>query len=92
MNTISTNAKSSVEFKIKIEMTVSEAKALKAITEYGSDEFLSMFYKNLGKVNLQPYEKELKSLFLNIRQSLPNEISKIEKAKKAINDVMEDFK
>ena len=91
MKKIEANAKVEVNFSVNFELTVTEAKALIAITEYGLDAFLKVFYENLGKSSLQPFEFGVKSLFHSIREVLPKEVSKIDKANLAIKEALKDF-
>jgi hypothetical protein len=92
MEKIIGNAKAQVEFTVTLVLTDKEAKALIAIVGYGADEFLKGFYEKLGKSYLQPYEVDVKNLFHTIKEALPSEISKIDKAKQAINEALQSFK
>lgn len=92
MKKIVGNAQTKVEFTVNFELTDTEAKALMAIAGYGADEFLKVFYEKLGKSYLQPFEIGVKNLFHTIRETLPSEISKIDKAKEAISEALKEFK
>lgn len=92
MKKIVGNAQTKVEFTVNFELTDTEAKALMAIAGYGADEFLKVFYEKLGKSYLQPFEVGVKNLFHAIRETLPSEISKIDKAKEAISEALKEFK
>ena len=56
------------------------------------EAFLKTFYEKMGKSYLQPYEKDMISLFHRIRQDLPTEVYKIEKAQEAIREALAEFK
>lgn len=61
-------------------MTEGELRALDALAGYGDDAFVKMFYDNLGKSYMQPYEKDLR-LFLKSIRSVASPV--LERAKKA---------
>lgn len=92
MEKIVGNEKAQVEFTIKFTLTKGEAKALDAIVGYGVEPFLKVFYERLGKSYLQPYEREMRNLFARVKNDLPNEIYKIEKAEKSIQQALTEFK
>ena len=54
-----------------VEMTKHELCALEALAGYGTDTFLKIFYKHLGKAYLEPHEQGLRSLFESVRQDFP---------------------
>jgi len=72
--------KSASQFTAQINLLLSEseARALMAITEYGSKSFLEYFYTNLGKSGLEPHENGLITLFETIRSELPSHLRKID--------------
>lgn len=72
---------SSLEVTILLKLTETEARALKALTVYGSEEFLKFFYQNLGKAYLEPHAKGLVSLFDTIRTELPRHLQKADNAR-----------
>lgn len=55
--------------EITIRLTEDEAAALHALTEYGVDPFLRVFYNSLGTYCLQLHEAGLRSLFQTISGS-----------------------
>jgi hypothetical protein len=61
-----------VEAQITITLSEEEAAALDAITGYGIDAFLGIFYKHMGRTYLQPYEKGLRSLFDSVSKGDAN--------------------
>lgn len=91
MRKIEAKSSASVTFSIKLILTPEEASALDAIVGYGSEPFLKVFYEHMGKSYLQPYERDMISLFKTIKENIPNEISKIKTAKEAINNALKDF-
>lgn len=56
---------------VNFELNESEVRALHALTEYGTDPFLKVFYEKMGKTILGPHEDGLRSLFDSIRRELP---------------------
>lgn len=80
-----------IDFSIKLILTVHEAEALDALTEYDINAFLDVFYKHLGKEYLKPNEDGIRSLFAKVKKYLPGEIGKIEKATVAIQAALADI-
>lgn len=91
MKYIKTNSQAQIEFSVTLTLTVNEAKALDAIVGYGTDAFLEVFYPKLGKAYLQPFEKDMRTLFDKIKSDLGNEVHKIETARKAINNALNEL-
>lgn len=77
-----------IEFKVKCELTEGELRALDALVGYGFDNFIKAFYSGLGKHYLQPYEKDLKSLFDTV-ESLRPKLHEIEVRKKKLAELTE---
>jgi len=50
-----------------------------------------VFYPKLGKAYLQPFEKDMRTLFDKIKSDLGNEVHKIETARKAINNALNEL-
>lgn len=76
----------SVHFTIEATLTEGDLRALTALTLYGTDSFLEVFYKTLGKHYLQPHEKELRALFEKI-QALSYALGDIDEARKSMKKV-----
>lgn len=81
LNTDKIKSASNVEVTVWLKLTESEARALKALTVYGSDEFLKFFYETLGKLYLEPHSKGLISLFETIRTELPKHLKRADDAR-----------
>jgi hypothetical protein len=75
------NVSSEVHFKIKMDLTESEARALDALACYGTDEFIDFFYKHMGKSYLSPHEAGLRSLFDKVKSDMSASIGRINHAK-----------
>jgi hypothetical protein len=60
----------SVEVSATIKLTEPELRALEALTSYGDEIFLEVFYARLGKSCLRPHEAGIRSLFAMIRTDL----------------------
>jgi len=75
------NSTAQMEFQVTLKLNEKEARALNAITLYGTKEFLKVFYECLGKHYLQPNESGVESLFATIKEELPKHISKFDKCR-----------
>jgi hypothetical protein len=73
-----------VAFTVNAELSENELRALDALVGYGIDPFLKMFYEKLGKAYLEPFENDLRQLFIKI-ESLRPAISEINEARKKLN-------
>jgi hypothetical protein len=74
-----TKSTSNMDFGVILKLSEKEAKALEAITVYGTKEFLETFYKYLGETYLKPHEEGLKILFETIKTELPKHTKKFDK-------------
>ena len=72
------NSTSQFEFQVTLRLNETEARALLEITAYGSENFLHVFYKNLGQDGLRPHEKGVHSLFDLLRVELPKHLKKFD--------------
>ena len=73
-----------LEFIANLALSETEARALNAITEYGIDSFLKVFYQHMGKEALTPYEKGLRSLFECVKDELRPMLLDINKARETL--------
>lgn len=55
-----------IEATATITFGESELRALDAMTGYGVEAFLKVFYEKLGKAYMQPHEQGLRDLFATI--------------------------
>lgn len=76
----------SVSFNVVVTLNESEARALEALAGYGTQSFLKTFYDELGSHYLKPYESGIVSLFESIKERIKPALSKIDKARDAINE------
>jgi len=76
----STKIKSEVQLETKIilEISLREAEALHALTGYGAQSLLDLFYTHLGEHYLKPYHKEALTLLEEFRTGLPVKIKELE--------------
>ena len=74
-----------IKYQCTITLSESEMRALDALTGYGDDAFLEVFYK-LGKHYMHPHEKGLRNLFERIREEIPPRLNTIDKARKSVQD------
>lgn len=72
-----------IEVDVNVKLSMAEVQALEALAGYGTDGFLEVFYKQMGKHYLQPHEAGLRSLFATISSELPPIIRRYQSAKKA---------
>lgn len=72
-----------VEVSATIKLTETELRALEALAGYGTDNFLEVFYKQMGKHYLQPHEAGIRTLFDVIRSDLNPILHRTDAAKKA---------
>lgn len=75
---MSIKSNSTMGFQLFLELTETEARALLDITKYGSKAFIEMFYKSLGKSDLQKNELGIISLFETIKAEMPKHLSRID--------------
>lgn len=68
------------EGQIKLSLNESEARALHAMTLYGAEPFLKVFYEKLGESALKPHEKGFKTLFEGIRVTMGKHLKQIDDA------------
>lgn len=80
MATIENNENISVS--ITLHLDEAEARALYALTVYGTEQFLGVFYEYLGKDYLQKYQLGLESLFNSVHSILPKTFDRIDRARK----------
>jgi hypothetical protein len=73
-----TKSTSNMEFGVIIKLSEKEARALEAITLYGTQPFLDTFYKNLGKHYLGEHEEGLRLLFETLKNELPFHLGKFD--------------
>lgn len=63
-----------------------ELRALDALVGYGTQPFLDVFYKHLGKSYMEPHEPGLRRLFKKIRENVPSAIAKADMAREFLKD------
>lgn len=78
--------RATVETTITLALSEEEAAALDALVGYGVNEFLKVFYKELGEAYLKPHENGLRSLFDSVRTG-EGSVSRFLKATKDARDV-----
>lgn len=63
-----------------------ELRALKALTGYGIDSFLEVFYEKLGRYYMEPHEAGLRALFKTVNPPVGEALSKVRKAREVLED------
>ena len=72
-----------VSVTTKFTVSEGELRALEALAGYGDDAFVRMFYDNLGKSYLEPYEKDLREFLKSIRTLASPILGRANQARKA---------
>lgn len=83
MAILQVNPKLTIEITLKL--TEEEARALDALSGYGADEFLDVFYEKMGRAYLQKHETGLRTLFQTSRDVLPGILKRLDKARTEFN-------
>lgn len=73
--------KTQMNVEFVVTLTEEEARALEAVCGYGPQQFLSVFYKYMGRSYLQPHEEGFISLCEGVTDKLKPLFTQIEKAK-----------
>jgi hypothetical protein len=74
-----------VAFSSTLDLQEDELRALDALTKYGEDAFLDVFYAQLGTAYLKPNEAGLRSLFSSIRGTVTPALKSIDEARALLN-------
>ena len=64
-----------------MEFNEAELRALQALVCYGSNAFLEVFYRYMGRAYLEPHEEGLVELFKSIREQVPPILSRADSAR-----------
>ncbi len=75
-----------VEIVTTIALTDDELGALDALTGYGVDPFLKVFYEHMGRHYMEPHEKGIRSLFETIRKEVPHLLHRAKSAREVFVD------
>lgn len=71
---------------ITFEVNEEEARALDALAGYGDNAFIKMFYDNLGKDYMQPYEVGLRSFLKTVGAAVSPALHEIDRARKFLKE------
>ena len=77
---------STIELEITLKISEVEARALEAMVGYGPDEFMKVFYDDLGKHYLGPHEHGMREFFKTVNANIHTPLARINKARKAFNE------
>lgn len=69
---------------ITIELNEEEARALNAMSLYGTNAFINAFEENLGKFYFEPYRNGIATLFETANGEVKAYLDQIDKCKKVI--------
>lgn len=64
-------------------VTEGELRALEAMTGYGVDPFMQVFYKHMGEAYMRPYDKDMREFLKSIREIAGPILSRADEARKA---------
>lgn len=72
-----------IEVKITamLELTEGQLRALNALICYGDDAFLKAFNVKLGTHYMKPFERDLRDLFGQLRNTVPQALSSVKDAR-----------
>lgn len=71
---------------ITLILTEEEAAALEAMASYNTEEFIRVFYKNMGESLLSPHADGLRTLFAACRHELPGIAGRARRARKLFEE------
>lgn len=74
--------RSTVDVEVPLVLSEGEAAALAALTAYGADTFLKVFYQHLGRSYLEPHEAGLRSLFAAAGSTIPPILERVADARR----------
>lgn len=74
---------SKVNLTLSLTISEAEARALRALSDYGTDQFLKTFYEHMGTSCLKPHEAGLRSLFELARGEVGTHLVRADKAREA---------
>lgn len=83
-------ANSAVQVQTKVEITATisftegQLRALDALAGYGDDAFFRAFYVKLGKHYMQPFERDMRELFAQVRGTVPTALRQVKEAREAL--------
>ncbi len=86
MAEVKIKSESEVKLEVVLVLSEAEARALHAMTVYGTKSFLEVFYAKLGKDAMQPYEKGISSLFETVKKELPPHLKKMSDIRKMLKE------
>jgi len=75
-----------IQAKASIVFDEAELRALDALTGYGADSFLKMFYKHLGEAYMKPHETGLRSLFTTLNGPVHTALQNVDALRKIISE------
>ena len=73
-----------IEATATITFGESELRALDAMTGYGVDKFLEVFYAKLGKAYMTPHEQGLRDLFKTIAYPVGQALGQVDECRKVL--------
>jgi hypothetical protein len=73
-----------LDVRVYFAIDEEEARALDALSGYGTDAFIKAFYETLGKAYMQKHEQGLRSFLSSIREIITPALSKVDNARKIL--------
>lgn len=74
-----------IDAKYVLEINADEAGALDAISGYGVDQFLKVFYEHMGESYLKRHEAGFRSLLETVRGMLPGSLERLHAARQVFD-------
>ena len=72
-----------IELRVTLSLSESEARALDAMVGYGDDAFVAAFYEHLGESYMKRHETGLRELFKTVRSFIPGILGRVDRAREA---------
>lgn len=76
--------KVTIRYECTLRLTEGEMRALDALTGYGFRPFLEVFYKEMGKHYLEPFEKGLQEFFIKVQTEGVPQLKAIDDSRKRL--------
>lgn len=72
----------SLDVQVQLTINLEEARALDALSGYGVETFIKVFYEKLGEAYMKTHERGLRSFLTSIKSDIPPILGKVDKVAK----------
>jgi len=79
-------ARSQIDLVFQFTINEEEARALEDLAGYGTDAFIRVFNKELGKAYMEKHEEGLRSFLDSVQKILPKALGAIDSARKIFSE------